>query len=87
MGVKGQGAHIYVYVGLRAQSEDFKQFEDKKTLPLGSVLMSEEMRFDQSHPGSGPRKNPSSTRQGRGQKVWYAIKSDIPNHSMEDDKY
>ena len=87
MGVKGQGAHIYVYVGSRAQSEDFKQLEDRKTLPLGSVLISEEMKFNQNHPRSGPRKNPSSTRQGRGQKVWSAIESDIPNHSMEDDKY
>ena len=58
-----------------------------KTLLEGSVLVSEEMTFDQSHPKSGPRKNPSSVRQGRGQRVWSAIKSDISDHSMEDDKY
>ena len=53
MGVKGQGAPIYVYIGLRAQ------FEEK----------------------------PSSTRQGRGQREWSAIKSDTSDHSMEDDKH
>ena len=29
VGVKGQGAHIYVYIGPRAQSEDVKQREDR----------------------------------------------------------
>ena len=28
VGVKGQGAHIYVYIGLGAQSEVVKQLED-----------------------------------------------------------
>ena len=28
MGVKGQGAHIYVYIRPGAQSEDVKQSED-----------------------------------------------------------
>ena len=51
------------------------------------MLVSEEMKSDQSHPGGGPRKNPSSTRQSRGQRVWSAIKSDTPDHSMEEDKY
>ena len=39
--------------------------------------------------GQGPslRKNSSSARQGRGQREWAAIKSDTPDHSMEDDKY
>ena len=37
--------------------------------------------------GPSPRKNSSSARQGRGQREWAAIKSDTPDHSMEDDKY
>ena len=28
VGVKGQGAHIYVYIGLGVQFEDIKQLED-----------------------------------------------------------
>ena len=28
VGVIGLGAHIYVYIGLGAQSEDVRQFED-----------------------------------------------------------
>ena len=58
-----------------------------KTLLEGFVLVSEEMKSDQSHPESGPRKNPSSARQSRGQRVWSAIKSDVSDHSMEEDKY
>ena len=58
-----------------------------KTLLEGSVLVSEEMKSDQSHLRSGPRKNPSSARQDQGQRVWSAIKNDISNHSMEEDKY
>ena len=49
--------------------------------------VSEEMKSDQSHLRGGSRKNPSSARQDRGGRVWSAIKSDIPNHSMEEDKY
>ena len=33
VGVKGQAAQIYVYVGPRAQSEDSRYLEDRKTLP------------------------------------------------------
>ena len=51
------------------------------------MLVSEEMKSDQSHPEGGLRKNPSSANQGRGQKVWSVIKSDTPDHSMEEDKY
>ena len=51
------------------------------------MLASEEIKSDQSHPEGGPRKNPSSVRQGRGKRVWFAIKSDTPDHSMEEDKY
>ena len=51
------------------------------------MLVSEEMKSDQSHLVGVSRKNPSSARQGQGQMVWSAIKSDIPDHSMEDDKY
>ena len=58
-----------------------------KHVHKGSVLASEEMKSDQSHPGGGPRKNPSSASQSRGQRVWSVIKSDIPDHPMEDDKY
>ena len=63
------------------------RIEDKKTRPQGSVLASEEVKSDQSHPGGGSRKNPSSASQGRGQRVWSVIKSDTPNHPMEEDKY
>ena len=49
--------------------------------------MSEEMKSDQSHLEGGLRKNPFLARQGRGQRVWPAIKSDTPDHSMEEDKY
>ena len=45
------------------------------------------MKSDQSHPGGGSRKNPSSASQSQGQKVWSVIKSDTPNHPMEDDKF
>ena len=41
------------------------------------------MKSDQSHPEGGPKKNPSTASQGRGQRVWYAIKSDTPYHSMK----
>ena len=53
------------------------------------MLASEEMKSDQSHPRCGPRKNLFSARksQGQGQRVWSTIKSDTPDHSMEDDKY
>ena len=51
------------------------------------MLVSEEMKSDQSHPEGGPRKNPSSVRQGRGKRVWFAIKSDTPDYSMEENKY
>ena len=51
------------------------------------MLVSEEVKSDQSHLWGGPRKNPSSAKQGRGQKVWPVIKSDTPDHSMEEDKY
>ena len=51
------------------------------------MLASEEVKSDQSHPGGGSRKNPSSASQGRGQRVWSVIKSDTPNHPMEEDKY
>ena len=35
----------------------------------------------------GPRRNATSTMQSRGQKVWSAIKSNISDHSMDEDKY
>ena len=66
MGVKGQGAHVHVYIGPGTQSEDIKQPEDGQTPSEGYVLISEEMKSDQSHPGGGPRKNLSLARQGRG---------------------
>ena len=49
------------------------------------MLVSEEMKSDQSHPGGGSRKNPSSTKQGRGQRVLSTIKRDTPDHSLEED--
>ena len=51
------------------------------------MLVSEEMNSDQSHPKDGLRKNPSLARQGRGERVWSVIKSNIPDHSMDEDKY
>ena len=35
----------------------------------------------------GPRRNTTSTAQSQGQKVWFAIKSNVPDHSMDEDKY
>ena len=37
--------------------------------------------------GSNPRMNASSVEQSRGQKMWYDIKSNIPNGSTDEDKY
>ena len=51
------------------------------------MLVSEEMKSDQSHLRGDSRKNPFSARQGREQRVWSVIKSNTPNHSIEDDKY
>ena len=58
VGVKSHGAHIYVYVRQMAQFEDFKYPEDKKTLSEGSVLVSEEMKSDQNHPGGWSEEEP-----------------------------
>ena len=57
-----------------------------KTLPKGSALVSKGMKSNRNHLGSGSRKNPSLARQCRGEKVWSAIKSDTPDHSVEQDK-
>ena len=35
----------------------------------------------------GLRKSASSAEQSQGQRVWTAIKSNIPDHSMDEDKY
>ena len=51
------------------------------------MLASGEIKSDQSHPGGGPRKNPSSASQGRGQRVWSVIKNDTPDHPIKEDKY
>ena len=59
----------------------------RKTLMKGSALVSEGMESNRNHPGSGSRKNPSSTRQCQGKKGWSVIKSDTPDHFMEHDKY
>ena len=37
--------------------------------------------------GSDLRMNASSTRQSRGQKMWFDIKSNISNDSIDKDKY
>ena len=37
--------------------------------------------------GSDPRMNASSARQSQGQKMWFEIKSNVPNDSTNDDKY
>ena len=36
---------------------------------------------------SGPRRNSSSTEQSQGQKVRFAIKSNVSDHSTDEDKY
>ena len=59
----------------------------KKTLPKGSALVSEGMKSNRNHSGSGSRKNPSSARQCQGEKGRSVIKSDTPDHSVEHDKY
>ena len=35
----------------------------------------------------GPRMNASSAKQSRGRKVWYDIKSNVPDNSTDEDKY
>ena len=35
----------------------------------------------------GPRRNASSVRQSRGQRMWFAIKSNVADYSMDKDKY
>ena len=35
----------------------------------------------------GPRRNASSAKQSRGRKVWYDIKSNIPDIFTDEDKY
>ena len=37
--------------------------------------------------GSDPRMNASSPRQSRGQKMWFEIKSNIPDNATDEDKY
>ena len=37
---------IYAYIKPEVQSEDIKQFEDRKTLSEKSVLMNEDVRYD-----------------------------------------
>ena len=37
--------------------------------------------------GLNPKKNSSSALPGRGQKGLFVIKSDTPDHSMEENKY
>ena len=34
-----------------------------------------------------PRRNASLAEQSRGQKVWFAIKSNVPDNSIDKDKY
>ena len=59
----------------------------RKTLPKGSELVSEGLESNRNHPGSDSRNNPSSARQCQGEKGWFAIKSDTPDHSVGQDKY
>ena len=37
--------------------------------------------------GSDPRMNASSARQSQGQKMWFEIKSNVPNDSTDEEKY
>ena len=59
----------------------------RKTLSKGSGLVSEGMESNRNHSRSGLRKSPSSARQCQGEKGWSAIKSDTPDHSVEQEKY
>ena len=59
----------------------------RKTLPKSSALVSEGMESNRNHSESSSRKSPSLARQCRGEKGWPTIKSDTPNHSVEQDKY
>ena len=59
----------------------------RKILSKGFALVSEGMKSNRNHSGSGSRKNPSSARQCQGEKGRSAIKSDTPDHSVEHDKY
>ena len=58
----------------------------EKHFRKGSMLISEGMKSNRNHPRSNLRNHPPSARQCRGENVWSAIKSDIPDHSMEQDK-
>ena len=37
--------------------------------------------------GGGPRRNVSSTKQGRGQKVWFAIHNNVMGDSIDKDTH
>ena len=50
VGVLGPKAHIYVYIGSRAQSKDVKSSEEGWTLSEESVLVSEEVSFGYKGP-------------------------------------
>ena len=51
------------------------------------MLVGKKVRHDHDRPRWGPRRNVTSAEQSRGQKMWSAIKSNIPDHSMDKDKY
>ena len=73
--------YIYVYIGLEAQFENMKKFEEGQTQLEESMLVSEEVSL-RVHEG-GPRMNPSSIEQSRSPKGWLAIQGNIPRDSID----
>ena len=50
------------------------------------MLVGKKVRSAYDCPGWGPRRNVTSTKQSQGQKMWFAIKNNIPDYSMDKDK-
>ena len=51
------------------------------------MLLGKRVRSNHDRPGRGPRRNVTLVEQSRGRKMWSAIKSNIPDRSMDKDKY
>ena len=51
------------------------------------MLLGKRVRSSHDRPRRDPRRNVTSAEQSRGRKMWSAIKSNIPDRSMDKDKY
>ena len=51
------------------------------------MLVGKKVKSDHDRPGWGSRRNVTSDEQSQGQKMWSTIKSNIPDHSTDEDKY